>query len=158
MRAGISPNLFGAVVKKIKNENKEPRKQKTIEQIAKQFRVTKQSILSTERLFAKRILVLDKGVTKAAYIRSQARPFIFLDDSGSEIRSVQALIDNESMRGRTLNIPRPGRNVPFEKCGMFGKPALTQFVPDSNWSIFISQLMNELNAHYVQHVPATFHF
>ena len=160
VQAGISPNLFGAVVKTIKNEKKEPSKQKTIEQIAKQFRVSKQSILSTERLLARRILELEEDVTKAAYIRSQARPFIFLDDSGSEIRSVQALIDNEGMRGRTLNIPRPGRNVPFEVCGMFGQRALEQFVRGSNWSDSIRQLMNELNtsAHYVQHVPASFHF
>jgi hypothetical protein len=181
-RAGISPNLFGAVVKKIKNAEKPAHKQKTIEKIASKFRVSVQDILAAEEnISVVRAKTLDKEITKASFIKEQAVPFVFLDDSSSEIRSVQALIDNEGMVGRTLLIPRPGRNVPFEECGMFGRPAMQTFIRtplelathSTLWEFSMRKIIKDIRArlanaigsqetnqtpHYVQHVTSSFEF
>ncbi len=132
--ADMIPNLFGAVVKKIKNDDKPDNKKKPIEQIATQFRVSVDDILDAEiklsvPLFQEdgttipspvRALQIEKELTKAAYIESEERPFIFLDDSKSEIASVEALIDG-GVIGKAFSITRPGRNAPFENCGMFNQ-------------------------------------
>jgi hypothetical protein len=181
-RAGISPNLFGAVVKKIKNAEKPAHKKKSIESIASKFRVSVEEILAAEEnISIDRAKELDKEITKASFIKEHARPFIFLDDSSSEIRSVKALIDDEGMAGQTLHIPRPGRNVPFEECGMFGQPAMTKFIRtplqlathSTLWYFFIRNIIKDIRArlanasgsqetkqtaHYVQHVTSSFEF
>lgn len=135
--ADMNPNLFGAVVKKIKNDGKPDHKQKPIEQIATQFRVGVDDILATERTLPN-ILKIDQKVTKAAYIEGEDRPFIFLDDSESEIRSVQALT-RDDMIGEAIKIKRPGRNDPFEKCGMFNQKLL------GRWRSFLDRRIYELD-------------
>lgn len=148
--AGMNPNLFGAVVKKIKNDDKPDNKKKPIEQIATQFRVRVDDILSAEielsvPLFQEdgttisspvRALQIEKDVTKAAYIEREERPFIFLDDSKSEIHSVQSLIA-AGMVGEAIQIERPGRNVPFENCGMFNQTNL------EDWIRLMDQLIDD---------------
>jgi len=167
--ANMDPNLFGAVRKKIKNDQKKPEKQKELKQIAKQFRVTVKAILNAEKEMSidtfnvdgtttaipVRANQIEDEVTKAAYIKRRGRPFIFLDDSKSEIRTVQALIDDDGMIGRALTIPRPDHNAPFEQCGMFGEPALKKFIrvslevaknPEHKvWSSFMGELIADIS-------------
>lgn len=150
--ADMNPNLFGAVVKKIKNDGKPDHKQKPIEQIATQFRVSVDDILDAESklsvpLFQEdgttipspvRTFQIEQEVTKAAYIESEERPFIFLDDSTSEIDSVKTLIDG-GVIGKAFNIARPGRNAPFENCGMFNQ------TPLDGWRGFLDRCIHDLS-------------
>ena len=81
---------------------------------------------------------IEQQVTKAAFIASQGQPFVFLDDSSSEIDSVKALIDG-GVIGKALNIARPGRNAPFENCGMFNQTSAF------GWSGFLDRSLSELD-------------
>lgn len=82
----ISANLFGAVVEYI---HKVPKK-KSAPQVAEKFHVTVDSIVGLLQHSAA-ILAIDASVTKAAHFRASGTPFVFLDDSKSEIRSAQGL-------------------------------------------------------------------
>lgn len=158
----------------MKNDQKPPEERKDLKSFAEKYSVTTESILHAEQTLSVRAKQIDDQITKAAYIKNQGRPFIFLDDSESEIQSVQALIDDDGMMGRTFKIPR-GRNLPFEKYGMFGELALKKFIrfplevaknPEHKvWNIFIGEVISDISssvpagackesAHFVQHVSA----
>ena len=85
--ANISPNLFAAAVEHIK---KVPKK-KTSQQVADKFHVTVESITGLLQQHSEAIMAIDAAVTKAAHLKASGAPFIFLDDSMSEIRSAQGL-------------------------------------------------------------------
>lgn len=85
--ANISANLFAAAVEHIK---KVPKK-KTNQQVADKFHVAVESITGLLQQHSEAILAVDAAVTKAAHLKASGAPFIFLDDSTSEIRSAQGL-------------------------------------------------------------------
>ena len=82
--ANISANLFAAAVEHIT-------KKKTSQQVADKFHVVVESITGLLQQHSEAILAIDAAVTKAAHLRASGAPFIFLDDSMSEIRSAQGL-------------------------------------------------------------------
>lgn len=145
-RPDVTSNLFAAVVeynKKVMGG----KRNKTIEYVAEKFNnsakaspVSVQDIRRTNRIWGSRILRIEQTVTKAAYIKAERVPFIFLDDSGSEIRSVQSLID-QGVPGIVVSIPRPGLKSPFEQCGMFSVPgkALVASYGHETWEAYMDE-------------------
>lgn len=112
-RVGVATNLFSAVLEYRK-------KKKTVEYIAKKFNVTIEDIVRESSN-----LNINENYTKAVWAQEQGKPFIFFDDSPSNIDQMNEMIKETTMNASCVLIPRP--NYPdkwsVDEMGMFSEAA-----------------------------------
>ena len=113
LRVNIATNLFSAVLEYRK-------KKKTVEYIANKFNVTIEDIMR-ESMNQN----INANYTKAVWAHEQGKPFIFFDDSPTNIDQMNEIIKETTMNASCVLIPRP--NYPdkwsVDEMGMFSEAA-----------------------------------
>jgi hypothetical protein len=113
LRVNVATNLFSAVLE-YKKDNK------TVEYLANKFAVTTEDIRTGSKNPN-----INAEYTKASWAKEQGNPFIFFDDSPTNIGQMGQMIKETKMDARCEQIRRPKRNQKWsvDEMGMFSEAA-----------------------------------